>query len=152
MLEDHDLIKSIRLKNISAFAIHGRLPGEVWTVEIGNDGNVVNALWAKRIADEHMYKLGALLIEPIEDAAPAALVAAYATIAPPAASLVISDPPAFDLGPLLSLIDNVDQRLKRAESTLSDIAADLSGPTSRDLVRRIETLESLLSKWAAGEH
>jgi hypothetical protein len=127
----------LRLKNIGALHLHGRHPGEEWTVETGPDGKASDALWRKRLADEDKYSVG--------------VVAVVGTEAGP----VNADPPPpvigqADLGPILKICDTLDERLtavllKIVQADQRSAALDQRFATlSTDVQSRLSTLEKIL--------
>jgi hypothetical protein len=132
----------LRLKNTGALHLHGRHPGEEWTVETGPDGRASDALWRKRLADEEKYSVGVVAIVGTE------------------AGPVNAEPPAHvigqaDLGPILTVCDALDKRVADAElrakqAEQRSAALDQRFATlSTDVQSRLSTLEKILRE-AAG--
>lgn len=90
----------IRLRITGGLPLHGRNPGEVFSVDVGDDGHPVNAQWRKRLIDEDRYKIGAVAI--VKDGEPEPKI------------------PLPDVGPLLEAMGMLLDRV----SALEQLAAD----------------------------
>lgn len=51
----------LKLKNVSAVKIGGKLPGQSFSVEADGDGNPVDAFWRQRLDEEAKFNVGAIV-------------------------------------------------------------------------------------------
>lgn len=51
----------LKLKNVSAVKIGGKLPGQSFNVETDDDGNPVDAFWRQRLEEEAKFNVGAIV-------------------------------------------------------------------------------------------
>jgi hypothetical protein len=86
----------VRLRITSTLPLHGRHPGEEFSVEVGPDGQIADALWRKRLKDEQAYQTGAVAI------------VGSPTVTLIAPSPPTAPPPAPDLAPFLGAFDKLE--------------------------------------------
>lgn len=55
---------TIRLKNTSEIAIHGKDPGEEFDVAVDEGGSPHDVRWRKRLKDEAKHRIGAITVVP----------------------------------------------------------------------------------------
>lgn len=134
----------LRLRNIGAMVLHGRHPGEEWTVEAGDDGKAVNQLWRKRLADEERYNVGVLAILGME---PAGIPSPDPVAAQPSPDIG----PFLDLfGALAARVDVIERRPQPVSPPHLDtrlLSQQIQQPLNDQyaiLLARVEALEGTI--------
>lgn len=67
---------SIRLKNTSTIILHGKRPGQEWSVETDASGVVLDETWRRRLLDEADFRIGHVTVvgpAPVTSVAAASL-------------------------------------------------------------------------------
>lgn len=54
----------LKLKNVSAVKLGGKLPGQVFSVAVGDDGKPIDTYWAARLDEEAKFNVGAIIVIP----------------------------------------------------------------------------------------
>lgn len=111
----------LKLENIGSMPLHGRMPGEVWTVEVGDDGKPVNKLWKKRLDDEDRHKCGVVAVVGLQETAE--IDAGAITTPQPKAA----ESPRVSLAGLELLISRIEALERAAPPDCTKAVSDMAG-------------------------
>jgi len=78
--------QTIRLRIAGSTPIHGKRPGAEFTVAVDADGIPLDQNWRRRLADENLYGIGAVVVVGASPATPTPVPAATSSAAPATAA------------------------------------------------------------------